>query len=30
VHRGAVISTTLVCLKSVERFYEPGVLRPAR
>jgi hypothetical protein len=28
VHRGAVISTTLVCSKSAERFYEPGVLRP--
>ncbi len=29
-HRGAVISTTLVCSKSAERFYEPGVLTPAR
>jgi hypothetical protein len=28
--RAVAISTTLVCLKSAERFYEPGVLAPAR
>jgi hypothetical protein len=28
--RAAAISTTLVCLKSGEPFYEPGVLVPAR